>query len=71
MDFNGLNSIVKYFKYNDDNNIQLISDKMNFVPKEVSKKTIQRLLDERDRLNAEKREEYRKKNTSKTIKKNS
>ncbi len=44
---------------------------MNFVPKEVSKKTIQRLLDERDRLNAEKREEYRKKNTSKTIKKNS
>lgn len=34
---------------------------MNFVPKEVSKKNIQRLLDERDRLNAEKREEYRKK----------
>ena len=34
---------------------------MNFVPKEVSKKTIQRLLDERDRFNAEKREEYRKK----------
>ena len=34
---------------------------MNFVPKEVSKKTIQRLLDERDRINAEKREEYRKK----------
>ena len=31
---------------------------MNFVPQEKSKEVIQRLLDERDRLNAEKREEY-------------
>lgn len=37
-----------------------MGDNMNFVPKEVSKKTIQRLLDERDRINEEKREEYRK-----------
>ena len=33
---------------------------MNFVPKEKSKEAIQRLLDERDRINAEKREEYRR-----------
>ena len=33
---------------------------MNFVPKEKSREAIQRLLDERDRINAEKREEYRK-----------
>ena len=36
-------------------------DIMNFVPKEKSREAIQRLLDERDRINAEKREEYRKK----------
>lgn len=34
---------------------------MNFVPKEVSKKTIQRLLDEIDRLNAEKEKNTEKK----------
>lgn len=60
MDFNGLNSIRKYFKYDESYNIKIIGDKMNFVPKEVSRKTIQRLLDKRDRINAEKREEYRR-----------
>ena len=71
MDFNGLNSIVKYFKYNDDNNIQLISDKMNFVPKEVSKKKPYKdyWMKETDLM--QKKEKNTEKNTSKTIKKNS